>query len=330
VFTIGQKHQTKWDSDSGRAQPISLVPISRGSLDGKKIFTIGSCFALEIRAQLADLGYQTFPRYYYIRFDQNRGMIGKLPHMDNINHYSVASILQEFENIAGPKPIISKENFFDLDKQDSVYRQIRLFVRSIRQSIKGQQKANFQAKWQDPFRKQVYAEDLETLEGLSGSITQKIREGAHDADLFIVTLGMTEIWLDKKSKLAICNSYGAKVDEALCDFKDLSLSETQEKLAQLVRTIRQINPKADIVFTVSPVPLQRTAKNESVVTANAHSKAKQRAAVAEVCTQFENVFYFPSFELSQDADFFEADGRHVTRSKVNYIVESFLRWYQGR
>lgn len=330
MFTIGQKHHTKWDADSGRAQPISLVPISRGSLDGKKIFTIGSCFALEIRAQLADLGYQTFPRYYDIRFDPNRGMIGKLPHMDNINHYSVASILQEFENIAGPKPIISKDNFFDLDKQDSVYRQIRLFVRSIRQTIKGQQKANFQAKWQDPFRKHVYAEDLETLENLSGGITEKIREGAETADLFIVTLGMTEIWLDKKSKLAICNSYGARVDEALCDFKDLSLNETQEKLAQLVRTIRQINPKADIVFTVSPVPLQRTAKNESVVTANAHSKAKQRAAVAEVCTQFENVFYFPSFELSQDADFFEADGRHVTRSKVNYIVESFLRWYQGR
>ena len=330
MFTISSKHNTKWDQDLGRAQPISLVSINRGSLSAKKIFTMGSCFALEIRRQFAELGYDTYPRYYDIKFDPSQAMISKLPELDDISHFSVASILQEFENIVGPGPVLSKDYFFDLTQDDSVTRQIRLFLRTVRRTLRGKPQPTFEAKWQDPFRKHVFAKDVGTLESISNAITEKIRAGAENADVFIFTLGMTEIWLEKKSRFVVCNSYGGRVDEQLCEFKDLSLADTIEATTRLVSNVQTINPKSDIVLTVSPIPLQRTAKNESVVTANALSKAKQRAAVAEVCSQFDNVFYFPSFELSQDEDFFEADGRHVTPSKVNYIVDNFLHWYEGK
>jgi hypothetical protein len=330
LFAISTSHHTKWSQELGRAQPISLVPINRGSLSGKNVFTMGSCFALEIRHQFAERGYATFPRYFDIEFDPDQAMLSKLPELDDFSHFSIASILQEFENILAPRPLLSPEYFFDLSLDDSVKRQIRLFLRSVRRTLRGQESPKFDAKWQDPFRKHIFAKDFDTIRSVSTAITEKIREGAEKADLFIFTLGMTEVWLEKKSKLAVCNSYGGRVDELLCEFKDLSLAETLEKTTKLVETVRQINPRSDIVLTVSPIPLQRTSKNESIVTANTASKAKQRAAAAEVCSRFENVFYFPSFELAQDDDFYESDGRHVTRNKVNYIVDNFLRWYQGR
>ncbi|MEX2129060.1 MAG: GSCFA domain-containing protein [Xanthobacteraceae bacterium] len=325
MFEIVRHHRTKWDASAGAEQPITLVPINRGPLAGKKIFTVGSCFALEIRHELAALGYDTFPKYFEIEFDPTKAMVGKLPERDNINHYSIASVLQEIENIAAPKPIFSREFFYDLSLQDTVTRQLKRFVKSIVSSNQGR----FDAKWQDPFRKQVYATELNLLEALSNEISEKIREGARNADLFVITLGMTEVWADRKSGLVVCNSYGARVDEHLCEFVDLSVGDVVRMAGDAIRRIRQLSPRADVVLTVSPVPLQRTAKSESVVTANSLSKAKQRVAAAEVCSQFENVFYFPSFELSRDADFYVQDGRHVARAKVSHIVECFLRWYQG-
>lgn len=329
MFNIGNSHHTKWNSDLGRAQPISLIPVNRGRLSGKRIFTMGSCFALEIRHQFGELGFDTYPKYFDIQFDPMEAMLSKLPELDDFSHFSIASMLQEFENITGPTEVLSPDYFFDLAQDESVTKQIRLFLRSMRRTLRGQAQPNFQAQWQDPFRKHVFAANFETIKTVSRAITDKIREGAERSDLFIFTMGMTEIWLEKRSKLVVCNSYGGRVDEQLCEFKDLSLAETAEKTSNLIKAVRQINPRADIVLTVSPIPLQRTSKNESVVTANSLSKAKQRAAVGEICSQFENVYYFPSYELSNDEDFYEKNGRHVTRSKVNYIVDSFLRWYEG-
>jgi hypothetical protein len=329
MFQITHSHRAKLAAATNGSQPTSLVPIKRGDLAHKNVFTMGSCFALEVRHRLAGAGYATFPKYFDISFDPNRAMVGKLPERDNINHYSVAAILQEFENIAGPKPVFSPEYFVDLSADETIARQIRLFVRTIRRGLLGKPQHPFKPMWQDPFRKQTYAVDRETIEQVSNAVTDKIREGAERADLFIMTLGMTETWVDKKSGLTVCNSYGHEVNERLFEFKDLSFADTRERAARLVRTLRAINPKADIVFTVSPLPLQRTAKNESVIVANTLSKAKQRAAVAEVCDEFENVFYFPSFELSRDPDFYADNGAHVRPEKVAHIVESFARWYGG-
>ncbi len=325
MFELTRQPATKWDKTAGRPQPISLVPISRGSLSGEKIFTMGSCFALELRHELANLGYETFPKYFDLTFDSGKVAVGGLPDRDNINHYSIASILQEFQNFSSPTPLYSPDYFWDLSDNADRARPIGRFASRIVASTSHR----FEVNWQDPFRRNTYAETLDELTSISAAITAKIREGAASANVFIITLGMSEVWIDRRSQLAVCNSYGGNVDEHLCAFADLSAAETREKIAKLVEIIRRINPGATIVFSVSPVPLARTAKNESVVTANLVSKAKQRVAVDDVCREFENVHYFPSFELCLDEEAFEPDGRHVRRAMVNYIVEHFLRWYEG-
>ncbi|HVV78773.1 MAG TPA: GSCFA domain-containing protein [Pseudolabrys sp.] len=326
MFEIASTHRKKWDATRGRRQPITLVPVARGALKGKRIFTMGSCFALEIRHQMAALGFDTYPKYFDIAVDPSQAMIGKLPMRDNINHYNISSILQEFENIE--RPVILPDYFIDLSRYDSFAKHLRLFVRTIRKGLEGNER-RFTARWQDPFRKQCYSTQRDILASLSSAVTEKIREGAAKADIFIFTLGMTETWVDKVSGLTVCNSYGAQVDEELFDFVDLSIADTTAKIDRLISLVRTINPDADIIFTVSPIPLERTAKNESVVVANAGSKAKQRGAISEIVAKHDGVFYFPSYEFAQRPEFYTDDGRHPAPAEVGEIIKAFMGWYEG-
>ena len=259
LLQVATKHRITWDEGAGQSQPISILPLHRGPLSDKRIFTIGSCFALEIRHELTDMGYSTYPRYLDIEFDSERVAISQLPERDNVNHYNIASILQEFENIASDTPIFLSDYFYDFSGSSADVAMIKRVARTIVSS----NGARFEANWQDPFRQHLYAENRELLEAASAAVTEKIREGAETADVFVVTLGMSEIWVDKKSGLAVCNGYGRKIDGHLCDFVDLSSTQTIEMTTRLVEIIQGINRHADIIFSVSPVPLKRTAKSES-------------------------------------------------------------------
>jgi len=327
MFKIDQKHHRRWDVTLGREQPITLRPINRGSLAGKNIFTMGSCFALEIKHQLIKLGHAVDPRYFDIDFDWNTSSVGKLPERDNINHYNIASILQEFQNIVAPEPLYHPDYYYDLSKKNQINRTIKRIVRAAF----GSKNMRFDANWQDPFRKQVYAVTKETLQKNTEAIAEKIRIGAQRADLFIFTMGMTEVWIEKKSGLVVCSGYGGDVDEHLNSFEDLSYEKVRRMLVELITLVRKLRPNADIVFSVSPVPLSKTMKDESLVVANGVSKMKQRLALDEVLPQFENVYYFPSYELAlaQGKDFYEDNGMLVKATTVSYILDHFMRWYQG-
>jgi hypothetical protein len=324
MFIVADKPETKWDSTKGDDQPIVIAPLDKGSLKSKKIFTMGSCFAVRIRQHLGEMGFDTYPKYYDMQFDQRVSSIGKLPTSDNVNHYSITSILQEFKNVEQDGTLFKPEYFFDFTGKD-LTRALQLFVKRILQ----QNGRDFAARWQDPFRRDIYGKDFESICHVSKLVTRTIGDAIRSCDIFVFTLGMTEIWRERRGGLAICNSYGGKADAHLCYFDDLDFSETKKQVIELVQVVKRFNSQAEIVFTVSPVPLARTSRPESVVVANQVSKSKQRAAVDEVCREFPNVHYFPSFELARDRDFYKPDGRHVRVEKTLHIVETFARWYSG-
>ena len=74
------------------------------------------------------------------------------------------------------------------------------------------------------------------------------------------------------------------------------------------------------MLTVSPVTLEATATDNDVVVANLESKSLLRAVAGQVSREFDNVHYFPSYELAMYYDIFEEDGRHVTREAVARII----------
>src|SRR5437868_3471775 len=71
-----------------RQKPLPKAP---------KLFTIGSCFAIEIRKAFQALGLTVYPDYVSVRHDPATQVFDKIPPQAALMHYDTFSILQEFE-----------------------------------------------------------------------------------------------------------------------------------------------------------------------------------------------------------------------------------------
>ncbi len=100
------------------------------------------------------------------------------------------------------------------------------------------------------------------------------------------------------------------------------LTEVKKDFLESVKLVRQLNPSAAIIFTVSPV---RHMKDGFVE--NQLSKAKLIIAVHEVIASEENVNYFPSYEIMMDElrdyRFYTEDMLHPNKVAIDYIWERF-------
>ncbi|MDH5694945.1 MAG: GSCFA domain-containing protein, partial [Gammaproteobacteria bacterium] len=67
----------------------------------QKFFTIGSCFAEEIRKALSARKVSCYPEYRNIDIDPQRMIIDTLPAREHMNYYNTFSIRQELERAAG-------------------------------------------------------------------------------------------------------------------------------------------------------------------------------------------------------------------------------------
>ena len=101
-----------------------------------------------------------------------------------------------------------------------------------------------------------------------------------------------------------------------------------KNLRNIMSIINKKNNPANVIFTVSPVPLGATFRNIDVVMANEESKSILRVAAAEIEKEFKNAFYFPAYEFCKySTHVFEDDGRHVKPAMVDKIVQLFLNTY---
>lgn len=87
--------------------------------------------------------------------------------------------------------------------------------------------------------------------------------------------------------------------------------------------LKKINPKLNIVFTVSPVRYLKEGLVE-----NSRSKARL-IALCESLAKEDNCHYFPSYELVvdklRDYHYFEEDGVHPSEKAIQFIWKS-LEW----
>ena len=82
---------------------------------------------------------------------------------------------------------------------------------------------------------------------------------------------------------------------------------------------------------MSPVPLTATATDQHVLVATGYSKAVLRAVAGQLYADFEDVDYFPSFELITSSlargAFFEENLRSVAPAGVALVMDAFFRAY---
>lgn len=148
------------------------------------------------------------------------------------------------------------------------------------------------------------------------------------ADVIVVTLGLIEAWRHPAT-----GNYFRQIPhpdvfpQLKPEFVRLTTADMLDDL-QVIRDVIRAHTSAALVLTVSPVPLHATVTPLDVRVANVESKHRIRAAVSEFVEAYPDVHYFHSYEIVTTAerlsDFMLADGRHVSRPGVDYIVQQFV------
>lgn len=277
-----------------------------------RFFTIGSCFAEEVRKALTANNIVCYPEYRRIRVDHARMRVDTLPAREHMNYYNTFSIRQEIERAAG---------LWVQDRHDIWEVPKRVLVNGIQQPGEG-------TLYQDPYRRLVFGKTPDDLWEALDQINVVIRDGLLNADACFITLGMTEVFKKKNNGL-VCNQIpvyagGAGLRETY--FHQSSFAENYDNMKRALTLLKQMNPRIQVVLTVSPVPLERSFNEYDVFVGNMESKTTLRAVAAQICREYDWVHYFPSFEIvwGIGRPAYQADMMHVNPKVVEAIIGLFM------
>lgn len=150
------------------------------------------------------------------------------------------------------------------------------------------------------------------------------------SDVFIITLGLSEVWNDRRSGLTMAEAPPSPVYNCTNHtFKLISPEENIKNLQIAIAQLTKAKPEIKIILTVSPVPLRATFFDRSALISNNVSKSTLLYTAHVITQEYENVSYFPSYEITQylAKNPFQWDGRHVTESTVNLIMSLFIKTF---
>jgi hypothetical protein len=158
----------------------------------------------------------------------------------------------------------------------------------------------------------------------SNHLLKDSKTALEKADVVVLTSGTALVYhhLETKKIVANCHSIPNSAFEQL----QLKFNVVKNTLTNAIKTIRQLNPSAAIICTVSPVRHLRSGVTES-----SRSKAALLAALHEVLEQEQQASYFPSFEIFMDElrdyRFAKEDMMHPTKQAEEYIFHRFSKTY---
>jgi hypothetical protein len=152
-----------------------------------------------------------------------------------------------------------------------------------------------------------------------------------NTEMFIITLGLSEIWYDRLTEDVFWRAIPAsQFDPERHGFRVSSVAENKENITAIFNTIKNHRPEAVVLFTLSPIPLAATFRPISCITANSVSKAILRAALDEFMRESNvgartDLYYWPSYELATElfADSWIDDRRHVRQEILDFIMTLF-------
>lgn len=193
-------------------------------------------------------------------------------------------------------------------------------------------------KVQDPYRRIILYDSVAEAEADFARHREHSRSALAKARVFILTLGLTEIWEDTVDGSVICLPSGPYPNEGgdmeRYRFRVSRFIENLENLERIHALMARHNPECKIIVTVSPVHLWATFRRDiDVISASCNSKSTLRAAADEFVVRHDNVYYFPSFEMatiytpimgkSWLTD--SKENYHVNKMTVRFIMRQFFR-----
>lgn len=191
--------------------------------------------------------------------------------------------------------------------------------------------------WVDPFRPTAQPGGFVSQKEATVDRAQHfdaVRKMVKSMDVFVFTLGLTEFWRSKEDGAAfpVCPGVsGGSFDPTRYEFYNQPVDEVIEDMRYVRDLIASYNPTAQMILTVSPVPLMATAEpGQNVLSATTYSKSVLRVAAETLSKQFDNVHYFPSYEVITGhynrGRYFADDLRNVLEDGVSHVMKLFLKY----
>ena len=165
--------------------------------------------------------------------------------------------------------------------------------------------------------------------GYDPAVQAETRRIFDATDVFILTFGLSEVWYDEPTGEVFWRTIPKDAyDPARHRFRVSSVEENKDNLRAIYRLIRKHRPDAKILFTLSPIPLIATFRDNSCITSNSVSKAVLRVAIDEVLREVGHegvLHYWPSYELVNDVFRapYKPDRRHPEGEVLSYIMTLF-------
>ena len=303
--------QARWDAVIGEFD-AEVWPELRPSFTirpGDVVFTIGSCFARNIEANLGALGCRVpmlslnFPteelsgqprsamnRFHPPAFRQCLEWTARIRDRDGVVTWA------DCEAMAIQSSGAPQQTFFDMDMAGAIPVSQTRFVER---------------------RQHIY----------------DIFSTVFSAACMMMTPGVVEAFQDLETGLYI---YGAPTNRAMLSqpgrwrFEALSFERCQEDMLASIDVVRARNPDIKILVTTSPVPLGVTFSGRDVRIANTYSKSVLRAVCDVVAMSRPMVDYFPSYEtvtLSNPAIAWSGDRLHPSQALISKIVARMTDTY---
>jgi hypothetical protein len=187
----------------------------------------------------------------------------------------------------------------------------------------------------DPFRPTIQPGGFILREELLADRQQHlaaVRMMFETLDVFVFTLGLTECWRSTAdgAVFPICPGVeGGTFDPDKYEFYNQPVEDVIGDLAAVRNGLLSVNPEAQIILTVSPVPLVATAEpGAHVLSATTYSKSVLRVAAETLRREFGNVHYFPSYEIITGAfnrgAYYAPDLRNVVEDGVKHVMRLFM------
>lgn len=189
-------------------------------------------------------------------------------------------------------------------------------------------------RWVDAFRPREFPEGFASpdlvLEERSRHLVA-VRAMFEKCKVFVFTLGLTESWVSEEDRAAVPiapHVVAAPAPAHGYKFKNLTFDEMRDDLSAFLSLLREVNPSACVILTVSPVPLAATCEPRHVALSNTLSKSALRVTADWACRTYDNVAYFPSYEIITaypGQNYFGPDLRSVSPNGVEQVMHLFRK-----
>lgn len=298
-----------WRSGVSEQHPLTIDGLYRRKFiisPGDQIATAGSCFAQHLATHMRKRGYNILDTEPAVP-----GMSTETAHQFGYSLYSA-----RYGNIYTVRQLLQllQDSDSECVREEDIWEKNKRYFDAMRPGVDPNGLAS---------PEEIRAHRLHHL--------RMVRRLFEQADVFVFTLGLTEAWAHRSTGIVypVCPGVMAGTyDRATYEFRNFEYPEIYADLLAVRDLLKSKNANMRFLLTVSPVPLTATASEDHVLVATTWSKSTLRAVCGAMARQFDDVDYFPSYEIIASpfsrGFFYAPNLRSVTSAGVEAVMRVFF------